>query len=214
MSKLIPTSLFAPEILEARTVLDGTGMCGFVDLPDSEWVSFHPDGTSLRFASLTVGRLNDLGGETILQDATLVTVKGQEVSVGQVKEYLHGFADSIGTDMFAEFLDLRFAEWGTGSSPTFQNFEDYIAEQLKSRAECQGLRFATDVSFELPRLENEPFFTGGWLDLPLEGFGTLVTEGDIAEIVESYEITSDETTTLTVPRTFEKSRSRSTWMDR
>ena len=191
MVQLVSLRCAAPENLESRIVLDGSAMCGFVDFPDSEWVVEHPDGTSLRFASLVVGRRANVGGAEVLLDDALVNVRGRELSVAQVKEYLHGFADTIGTNQFPEFLDLRFAEWGTGSSPTFQNFEDYVEEQAALIPECEGLRFSTDVRFEVPGEVEEPFFSNSWLELPLEGPGTLLTQGDIAEFVEGYEISPD-----------------------
>lgn len=184
------------ESLEIRCVLSGSS-CGPIDYPDSRWVQLHDDESSLQFASLTVGRTTGSTGTTSLDDDMSITVRDYELTVGQVKEYLHGFADSVGTNLFPEFNDLRFAEWGIGSSPTFGRFEDFIEADQLARSACEPLRFGSNVRFEQPGTPGEPFFTGSSLDLPVNQEGTLITEGDIAELVLSYEISPDATT-LTV----------------
>lgn len=165
--------------------------CDFVDFPDSEFVNQLPDGT-LQFASLRVGVVQGGGEPEVLDDSLKVDVRGNEVSIQQIKEYLHGFADSIGTDVFAETLDLRRSPWGSGSGSTTQRFETFISDELSDLPPCH-LRFAGDVSFTLPdEGGGGPFeFTGGFLDLREDGFSSLLRGGDIAEIVDGYEIVTE-----------------------
>lgn len=195
------------EVLEIRTVLDCAGVVAGdigVEFEESDLVTRHSDGT-LQFASLRVGTALEAqgSGQTIvLDDDELVQVRGNELKVDQVKAYLHGFADSIGTNSFIETNDLRFSPWGSGSGSTTNRFEDFIVEQLESRELCTGLRFSGDVRFELPG-EGGELFSGGFLKLHKEGVSSLLRGGDIVEVVESYEIVSDgDRTTLTVNAQF------------
>ncbi len=181
------SNLLGAEQLEDRAMLDCSGaLVGEVAHEPSELVSTWP-GDVLRFASLRVG--DAIGGP--LENDEIVDVQGSDLSVAQVKGYLHLFADSIGTDSFIETQDIRFSSWGNGSGSTSQQFENFITDNLDLATVevCDGLRFANNVAWELPG-EGGEFFTGGFLDLDENGQGTLLTSGDIAEFVESYEITS------------------------
>lgn len=192
---------FRPEFiehLEVRAFLDCAGVLvgefDHIEYEDSALVSENPDGT-LRFASLRVGA-------TPVQDDEIIAVGENELTMGQVKNYLQGFADSIGTNSFIETLDFRVSAWGTGSGSTSRRFNDFMVEQLTDHEPCSGLRFTGDVRFELPGTGGE-LFTGGFLDLPENGLGTLLRGGDIAEVVEDYEISAEgEQTTLTVVAQF------------
>jgi hypothetical protein len=181
--------------MEVRMVLDGCGLagCHVVSFADSEFVTKVPDGT-LRYASLRVGAIADGGDTVVLDDDASVEVGGNALTIEEIKEYLYGFADSIGTEALIETSDLRFSPWGFGSGSTTNLFETYIVDQLASKQPC-NLRFSGDVRFDLPG-ENGEFFTGGFLDLPQEGFGTLLRDGDIAELVDGYEISSDGVRTV------------------
>ena len=187
------------EVLETRVVLDASlpANCFAVDYSDSDFVTEHENGT-LQFASLRVGERMSLGNaHEVLDDSQRVEIEGHDLTIAQVKEFLHGMADSIGTDQIIETLDLRFSDWGHGSGSTTQRFTQYIAAQLGEQQACGVLRFDGDVRFELPRIPGE-LFSGGSLDLPANDLGTLIN-GDIAEIVEGYELIVHEgQTTLAV----------------
>ena len=177
-------------------MLDCSGVpTSVADVDASEFVH-EVDNDVIRFASLRVGE--SLQG--VLEDTDVVDVGSNELNVGQVKAMLHLFADSIGTDKFIETLDIRFSDWGNGSGSTTRRFEDFVTENidLATVEVCTGLRFADDANFNTPG-EGGEFFTGGFLDLRVDEFSTLLRSGDIAEIVSDYDITSRAgTTTLTV----------------
>ena len=184
-------SVSSIEFLETRTVLDCMGLFGAgIDFDESEFVKEHPNG-SLQFASLRVGQLWGQGGEAIvLEDDVVVEVNGTELTMAEIKEYLHGFADSVGTDSFIETLDLRQTEWGSGSGSTSKRFEDFIEEHTSSGSSCTGLRFAGAVRFDLPG-EGGELFTGGFLEINEEGTGGILRGGDIVEVVLGYDISAE-----------------------
>ena len=172
------------ETLEVRTALDGSGLLACpLEFEDSPLVTEREDGT-LRFASLNVGKTTK-----VLDDREAIIVRDYSITVGQTKELLHGFADSLGTNLFPETLDLRRSAWGSGSGSTSRRFEDFIVEQVESQEPCTGLRFSGPVRFELPG-EGGELFTGGFLELDANGRGSLLQGGDIVQVVEDYEIES------------------------
>ena len=174
------------ESLEVRTVLDASGLCAAcpIEFDDSQFVTELEDDT-LRFASLNVGRTND----GVLDNDETVLIGEYPITIRQVKELLHGFAESIGTDLFPETLDLRLSAWGTGSGSTSVRFEAFMVEQLESQLPCAELQFSGPVNFELPGNGGE-FFTGGFLELGEDGRGGLLRGGDIVHVVDGYEIES------------------------
>jgi hypothetical protein len=188
------------ETLEVRTALDGSGLCACpIEFEDSQFVTELDDGT-LRFASLNVGTTSRSVSEPdqILEDDETILVGDYPITVGQTKEFLHGFADTLGTDLFAETLDLRWSTWGTGSGSTSKRFEEFIVEQLEAQQPCTGLQFSGPVRFELPG-EGGEFFTGGFLEIDANGRGGILRGGDIVQVVEGYEIEATPLqTTLTV----------------
>lgn len=192
---------FCFERLDDRVVLAASGMgCQTVDYPKSEFVNEFPDG-SLQFASLRVGVFSDGSRTQLLEGDTVVVVLEHELRIAAIKEYLHGFADYLGTNVLQETLDLRHSVWGFGSGSTTKRFEQYISEQLHAEEPCV-IRFSGDVRFELPGEGGEEF-TGGFLELSEDGVGTLLRGGDIAELVNGYEMTSlGGVTRLTVDAQF------------
>ena len=192
------------ETLEIRTALDASGVFG-PHFEPSEFVKENPNG-SLRFASLRVGEVTNFddpfGPSIVLEDSDVVKVAERDVSMGQVKAYLHGFADSLGTDLIIETADLRFSSWGSGSGSTSQQFNHYMQTQLESFEICEGLEFSSAVRFDLPG-EGGEFFTGGFLEIGEDGRGGLLRGGDIVEVVENYDISVDPVKTeLTVNTMF------------
>ena len=200
---LLKTHHVSLESLEARIALDGTGLCG-IDFEDSALVTEFDDGT-LGFASLNVGRVSSgqVAESSLLGDEDHVVVRDYTLEVQQIKEFLHGFANEIGSDPFVETSDLRELAWGSGASSTVRRFEDYIVNQIETQQPCQGLRFASSIRFELPG-EGGEFFTGGFLELEQEGsVDSLLRGGDIVEVVEGYTIESTVArTTLVVQGMF------------
>lgn len=192
------------EILETRTALDASAVFG-PQFEPSEFVKENPNGT-LRFASLRVGETTDFnepfGDPILLDDADIVEVREHELSMGRVKAYLHGFADSLGTDLIIETLDIRFSSWGNGSGSTSRQFEDYMESQIDTFKPCVGLQFSGAVRFDLPG-EGGELFTGGFLEIGEDGRGGLLRGGDIVEVVEGYDISVDLTgSELTVDAMF------------
>lgn len=194
------SNLSGVEQLEDRAMLDCSGaLTGDIAHEPSEWVATLPRDV-LRFASLRVGEVSNGRDTVVLDNDEIVEVQGNDLSMAQVKGYLHLFADSIGTNQFIETLDIRFSPWGRGSGSTTGRFEDFISDNLDLAIEenCDGLRFSQKVQWDLPG-EGGEFFTGGFLDIDENGQGTLLHSGDIAEFVESYELTSvGDVKTLTV----------------
>lgn len=182
------------ELLETRTLLDASAVFG-PQFVASEFVKENADGT-LRFASLQVGAALDAdgppGSTALLDDSDIVNVRGRDLSIARVKAYLHGFADSLGTDSIIETKDILFSSWGNGSGSTSRQFEDFMQSQMGQFEACNGLQFSEAVRFELPG-EGGEFFTGGFLDISVDGGGGLLRGGDIAEVIDSYEISVDLT---------------------